>query len=59
MRKEPLEQQFAEILGQLVKLDEMDIPSIEAKVHDLRAECQKAYELLSRLEVRVMRSVKE
>ena len=57
MRKEPLEQQFAEILGQLVKLDEMDIPSIEAKVHDLRAECQKAYELLDKLKERVLRQV--
>ena len=54
-----LDQQFAEVLGQLVNFDEMDAPSIEAKIHDLPAQCQKASEVLNRLEESVLRSVNE
>ena len=57
MEEESFEQQFAEVEGHLVKLEDMDIPSIEAKVHDLRTEIDKTYELLITLEQRVLRKV--
>ena len=55
MAEESLEQLFAEVAGKLVLLEETEIPRIAAKVHDLREECSKAYEALSRLEARVLK----
>ena len=59
MRKEPLDQQLAEILEQLVQIECMDIPRFTAQIYDLRAGCQKMYALLSKFQKNVLQSVKE
>lgn len=53
--EEPIEQMFAELAGQLVEVDDTLLPSLEAKVRDVRDLLKQAYGLLSRLELQVTR----
>ena len=53
-QEESLEQMFAEVGSHLVEAEEILLPSLEAKVRDVRSLCQKAYDALSRLEHRVV-----
>ena len=53
-QEESLEQMFAEVASHLVEAEEILLPSLEAKVRDVRSLCQKAYDALSRLQVRVV-----
>ena len=55
----PLEQAFAEVEAVLVKLDELLLPSLEAKVRDIREVCQEASEALTWLEQQVLRERRE
>jgi hypothetical protein len=49
--EEPIEQVLAERGAYLVEAEDVLLPSLEAKVGDVRAACQKAYEVLNRLQV--------
>ena len=51
--EEPIEQAFAEVAAYLVEAEDMRLPSIEARVRDVRDVLKKAYDVLERLEVRV------
>ena len=51
--EEPIEQTFAEVAGRLVEAEDMLLPSIEARVRDVRDVLKQAYDVLSRLELRV------
>ena len=53
--EEPIEQLFAELAAHLVEADEVLLPSLEAKVRDVRDLVKQAYGLLSRLELQVTR----
>jgi len=53
-QEESLEQMFAEVASHLVETEEILLPSLEAKVRDVRSPCQKAYDALSRLQVRAV-----
>ena len=52
---EPVEQTFAELQGYLVEAEDLLLPSLEAKVRDVRDVLKRAYEILNRLERRVTR----
>ena len=51
--EEPIEQTFAEVAAHLVEAEDMLLPSIEAKVRDVRDVLKRAYSVLSRLERKV------
>ena len=51
--EESIEQMFAEVVAHLVHAEDMLLPSIEAKIRDVRDVCKKAFDALSRLELRV------
>ena len=51
--EESIEQMFAEVGAHLVEAEEILLPSLEAKVRDVRSLCQKAHDVLSRVELRV------
>ena len=53
--EEPIEQVLAELGACLVEAEDVLLPSLEARVRDVRAACQKAHEVLERLQVRLMR----
>ena len=53
--EEPIEQLFAEVTGYLVEADDVLLPSLEAKVRDVRDLVKQAQGLLSRLELQVTR----
>jgi hypothetical protein len=53
--EESIEQVIAELGGHLVNIEELMLPSLEAKVRDVRQVCQEAYKVLSRLELRIER----
>ena len=50
---EPIEQTFAELAAQLVEAEDVLLPSLEAKVRDVRDVLKQAYDVLSRLELQV------
>ena len=52
--EESIEQMLAEVGAHLVRAEEILLPSLEAKVRDIRSLCQEAYEVLSRLEHRIV-----
>ena len=52
---EPIEQTFAELAGHLVEAGDVLLPSLEAKVRDVRGVLKQAYDVLSRLELRAAR----
>jgi hypothetical protein len=52
---EPSEQMFAELAGRLVEAGDVLLPSVEAKVQDVRDVLKQAYSLLGRLELQVRR----
>ena len=52
--EEPIEQTFAEVAGRLVEAEDMLLPSIEARVRDVRDVLKQAYDVLERLEARVV-----
>ena len=52
---EAIEQTLAELAAHLVEAEDVLVPSLEAKVRDVRAALKRAYHTLSRLEVRVTR----
>ena len=52
--EESIEQMFAEVTAHLVHAEEMLLPNLEAKARDIREVCKKAYDVLSRLELRVV-----
>jgi hypothetical protein len=53
-KEKPIEQLFAEVQAALVDIEEIRLPSLEAKVRDIRDVCKGAYEILSRIEHRVV-----
>ena len=53
--EEPIEQTFAEVAAYLVKAEDILLPSIEAKVWDVRDVLKRAYGVLGRLERKVTR----
>jgi len=53
-KEKPMEQLFAELQACLVDIEEIRLPSLEAKVRDIRDVCKSAYAILSRIEHRVM-----
>ena len=53
--EESIEQILAEVQGHLVQAEELMLPSLEAKIRDVRQVCQKAYDALGRLQLRVER----
>ena len=53
-KEKPMEQLFAELQACLVDIEEIRLPSLEAKVRDIRDVCKSAYDVLSRIEHRVM-----
>ena len=52
--EESIEQIFAELRADLVEIDEIRLPSLEAKVRDIRDVCKSAYEVLDKIEHRVV-----
>ncbi len=52
---EPIEQTFAELTGRLVEAEDILLPSLEAKVRDVRDVLKLASDVLSQLEFRVKR----
>ena len=52
--EEPIEQTFAEVAARLVEARDMQLPSIEASLRDVRDVLKQAYDVLQRLEVRVI-----
>ena len=53
--EESIEQLFAEVGAYLVEAEDLLLPRLEARVKVLREVCKKAYEVLRRLEQRVIR----
>jgi len=53
-KEEPIEQLFAEVGAALTDIEEIRLPSLEAKVRDIRDVCKAAYDALNRLEHRVV-----
>jgi hypothetical protein len=52
---EPMEQMFADLAAHLVEAEDVLLPSLEAKVRDVRDLLHQAHSLLSRLELQVTR----
>jgi hypothetical protein len=52
--EESIEQMVAEVGARLGEAAKILLPSLEAKVRDVRSLCHKAHEVLSRAELRVL-----
>lgn len=59
IEEEPIEQVLAELGAYPVEAEDILLPSLEARVRDVRTACQKAHEALERLQVRLTRQKRE